>query len=186
MKQHIVSGDMAPNFTAPDVFGNKVKFASPHANKHVLLVFLRYAGCPWCNLALHRLSLEYKLLKKNDCEVVVIVESSKENIQKNIYGRHKVKPPFHIIPDAGRKLYELYGITPKVTRGVVHMVKNLPFWVKSVRDGFPQTEVDGSLFIVPAFFLVDQTGKVKMADYAANFYDDSTFTPVYEQLTFGV
>ncbi len=186
MKQRLTSGDAAPDFSAPDAFGKKVKFASPHANKHVLLVFLRYAGCPWCNLALHRLSLEYKLLKKNGCEVVVVVESSAANIKKNIYRRHKVKPPFHIIPDPKRDLYHLYGVTPKLPRGLAFMIKNLPSWVKSVRDGFPQTEVDGSLFIVPAFFLIDQKGKVKHADYAANFYNDSTFTPVYEHLTFGV
>lgn len=186
MKKRIKTGDKAPNFTAPDSFGRDVKFAAPHTSPYVLVVFLRYAGCPWCNLALHRLSLEYKLLQKNDCEVIVVIESSAVNIQKNIYHRHKVKPPFHIIPDPSRKLYHLYGVTPRVPSGVAYMMRNLPYWARSLRDGYPQAEIDGSLFIVPAFFLVDQKGKVVLVDYAANFYDDATFTPVYERLTFGV
>jgi len=139
-----------------------------------------------CNLAIQRLTYEYKLLGKNKCEVVVVVHSNSDKIQKNIYGRHAVKPPFLILPDPSRVLFSLYGITPKPVRGVAHLVKHLPFWVKSVGKGFGQKGVDSSLFIVPAFFLIDKKGQVVLSDYAANFYDDATFTPIYEKLTFGV
>lgn len=178
-------GDQVPTFWARDVHGTIID-SNEFTASYTMLVFLRYAGCPLCNLAIYRLSREYALLQKNGCNVVTFVQSSEENIEKNIFGRHDLKPPFPVVADQDQDLYRLFGVTPKPVKAVTHVVGNASHWLDaSQKKGFPQSDVDGNLFIVPALFLIDKNLTVRVADYSANFYDDETFTPLYQYLTFG-
>jgi peroxiredoxin Q/BCP len=184
MNHTLTIGSKAPDFTAQDSSGNDIHLAA-ETRMYTLLVFLRYAGCPWCNLALHRLAVESPLLKKNNCEIVAVIESSKDNIEDNIYKRHARKPRFAIIPDPDKKLYKLYGVRAGVGKGMRLLVK-IPSWVHAVRDhGFKQGTVDGSLFMVPAYFLVsNKTRSIIDVSYTADFYQHETFTRIYEELYF--
>lgn len=178
-------GDNIPAFWTRDVKG-KVVDSEHLGTTYTLMVFLRYAGCPLCNLALYRLTMEYSLLRKNNCEVIAFVQSSGNNIEKNIYGRHDHEPPFSIIPDQDQDIYRLFGVIPDITNASKHLLANASHWLDaSYKKGFPQKNLDGSLFIVPALFLVSPAGFINVVNYNANFYDDLTFTPIYEHLTFG-
>ena len=138
-------GTLAPNFKVKDVKGKSVELKSLHP-KSVLIVFLRYSGCPWCNLALHRLTMEYPLLKKHNCEVIAFIQSTTENVQTNIIKRHDKKPPFPVIADIDRKIYDLYGVQNSVM-AFARSMKEIPHWVHAVRkDGFKQKEIDGDFF----------------------------------------
>lgn len=183
-KSGLLAGDTAPGFAMTDVNGNKVDLAHMQSN-HVLLVFLRYAGCPWCNLTIHRLTLEYPLLAKQGCEVVAFVQSDNDSIRRNIYDRHDAKPPFPIIADPTMEIYEQYGVRPSLS-AVAKSIKDIPYWMKSaLRKGYPQTGIDGNMLLVPAMFLVaPKTGKIIQAEYASSFYDHESFTRIYEPLTF--
>ena len=88
MKKKLSVGQTAPFFEATDVNSQAIRLTDDE-NKHTLVVFLRYAGCPYCNLALHRLTLEAELLKENRCRVVAFIQSSQDNIVKNIYKQKK-------------------------------------------------------------------------------------------------
>ncbi|MDQ3064658.1 MAG: redoxin domain-containing protein [bacterium] len=174
-------GDIPPNFIASDAFGKEVSL-SDYESKAVLLVFLRYAGCPWCNLALHRLTMEYSLLKRAKCELVAFIESSPKNIQKNIYERHSLKPEFHIIPEPNRKIYKQYGVDPSI-KSIPKMIKNIPYWVHAVKKhGFKQAELDGNLFLVPAFFLLGHDGRIKQLNYSADLFEHEAFENIYAAL----
>ncbi len=174
-------GDIPPKFNALDSFGKKVRLLD-YESKAVLLVFLRYAGCPWCNLALHRLTMEYPLLKKANCELVAFIESSPENIQKNIYERHSRKPKFHIIPEPNRKIYKQYGVEPSI-KSIPKMIKDIPYWVHAVKKyGFKQAELDGNLFLVPAFFLLGRSGRIMQLNYSADLFEHEAFENIYAAL----
>lgn len=168
------------------MYGNQVNLAA-FQKKHVLVAFMRYAGCPYCNLAIHRLSVEYPMLQQNDCDVVVFVQSNPEDIIQNIYGRHKLRPPFPIIADMAKKFYDKYHVQSSKRTFFVGQVKTLPFWLESVgKHGFRQGKMNGDHFLVPAMFLVrakDQ--KIMIAKYGTSFYDYETFTDLYESLNFG-
>jgi len=161
-----------------------LKFELKNVNQpYVLVSFLRYAGCPFCNLSIHRLVMEQDLLKQSRCDIVAFVQSTAENIEKNIYTRHIVKPDFPIIPDQKMKFYKQFGIKPsyKTTK---KMIEDIPHWVHAVRHhGFKQGTVDGSLFIAPALFLVHiPTMKIIHADYASNLFEHETFSPIYQKI----
>lgn len=183
-RPRLLTGQKAPDFTAQDVSGNKVSLSALD-HRYALLVFLRYSGCPWCNLAIHRLSLEYARFQDNDCSVVAFIQSEKAGVIDNIYGRHVVRPEFPIIADHQQKFYKLYGVRPSLTTAARSITK-IPAWVHSVKaHGFKQTKIDGNLFMVPANFLVDsRTQTIIRADYSASFYDTDTFIDIYQSILF--
>ena len=173
-----------PMLIATDVFGNEVSLAD-FTDQYTLLVFLRYSGCPWCNLAIHRLTIEYPMLKAESCEVVVIVQSDKQSIIENIYTRHDPKPQFPIIADHGMKFYKLFDVNPSIL-GMLPAILEIPYWLQSVRQlGFKQKELDGNLFLVPEWFLINnKKGEIVKSEKGISFYNHAAFTPIYESLIF--
>ena len=185
MKHSLTLGQRAPEFEATDIFGKKIRLADS-STKYTLLVFLRYAGCPWCNLAIHRLAMEQTQLNMSRCQIIAFIQSSKENIIANIYDRHKKRPEFPIIADSAQKFYKLYGVKSSITM-ITKSITKVPQWVHSVKHlGFKQGKIDGNLLMVPASFLVSE-GKqtILSADYNADFFNNDTFTNIYQKLIFG-
>ena len=185
MTSKLEIGQAAPGFSAVDVFDNSVKLTK-YKDQYVLLAFMRYSGCPWCNLAVHRLSIEHTMLKKQRCEIIVVIQSTKENIISNIYDRHAIRPPFSIVADPEGKLYEKYHVGPSV-KALAYSISQLPHWVHSVKEqGFKQSSVDGNLFMVPAWFMIaPKTQKIAKVHYGSSYYEHETFTEVYETLFAG-
>jgi thioredoxin-dependent peroxiredoxin len=182
--QKLKAGDRAPDFDTVDVNGNSVKLSDIKA-KYILVSFLRYSGCPWCNLAIHRLALEHDRLKKHDCEVVAFIQSEKSNILDNIYGRHNPTPPFSIVADHMEHYYDLYGVSTSKAAALRSIIK-IPSWVSaSYKLGFKQTSVDGDLFVVPASFLIRGDSMIiEQAIYGKSFYDHDMFISLYDTIYF--
>lgn len=152
---------------------------------YTLVTFLRYSGCPFCNLALHRLSIESKMLKRSGCDIVAFINSDVENIQKNIYDRQQFAIPFPLIADKDREWYKKFGVSPSL-KTIPYCLTHVPEWLFSANKlGYKQANIDGNFFMVPAFFVMNNKGTIVYADYQAGFNHDSTFTPVYETLRFG-
>lgn len=187
VRELLQSGQLAPKFVADDVYGQSIDLGA-FKRKYVLVAFMRYAGCPYCNLAIHRLSVEYPLLQQNDCDVVVFVQSERDEIIKNIYNRHELRPPFPIIADMAKEFYNKYGVRSSKKAFLLGQVKSLPYWLESVgKHGFKPGKLEGDHFLVPAMFLIStKTHKIVTAKYGTSFYDYESFTNIYESLTFDV
>lgn len=171
-------------FNIRDVRGKTVSLQNPNT-RYILIAFLRYAGCPYCNLAIHRLSIEYPLLIKNDCEVIAFVQSNEENITKNIYERHAHKPEFSIVADPESKIYRKYGVKSSMSI-TAPLITRIPYWVKAVtKHGFWQKNIDGSFFLVPAWFLINtETNTIVKQQEGVSFYNHETFIDIYDSLIF--
>lgn len=179
--KQLTIGTKAPNFEVISVKGKAIKL-SEYAQQYTLIAFLRYSGCPWCNMAVHRLAYETALLNKSQCKIIAFIPSSEENIIHNIYERHAKKPTFPIIADQKTIIYDIYGVVPSVTKTIAH-IKHLPHWVKAVRkEGYKQGSIDGSLFLAPAMFLLDRETRIMRTDYNANLYDHDTFSSIYDAI----
>jgi|GEM_PF-1454490 len=178
-------GDKVPDFWSRDIAGKEVD--SRKLKDTTLIVFLRYAGCPFCNLAIYRLTLEHKLLKKQGCNIIAFVQSTEESIEENIIQQQDTLPPFPIIPDQPQDIYRLFGVRPNAAKAAKFTAKNATHWVDAVfKKKFKQTSFDGQAFMVPAYFLVDKHGIIRLTNYDASFYEDEVFTPIYEHLNFGM
>lgn len=177
-------GDTVPDFWTRDMYGKEVD--SRNLKKTTLVVFLRYAGCPFCSLAIYRLVHEHKLLKKNGCEVIAFIQSTEQNIEEFLLPQQPNKPPFAIVSDVDQDIYRLFGVRSNAMKAAKYTAKNASHWFDAVmRKQFNQTSFDGSAFLVPAYFLIDKYGTIQLVDYDASFYEDKVFTPIYEQLNFG-
>lgn len=179
------TGQPAPAIHAKDVFGATVDLGN-FQKDYVLVAFMRYAGCPYCNLAIHRLSVEYAMLQQNGCDVVVFVQSEANEVIKNIYDRHELRPPFPIIADMAKRFYDMYGVQSSKRMFFDSQIKTLPYWLESVgKHGFKQGKMNGDHFLVPAMFLIrTKDQKIATAKYGTSFYDHETFTNIYEILNF--
>lgn len=176
-------GDKVPDFWTRDINGNEVD--SREIKHNTLVVFLRYAGCPFCNLAIYRLTHEYKLLKKENCEVIAFVQSTEENIEENIIQQQDTTPPFSVVSDQQQDIYRLFGVRPNAAKAAKFTAKNATHWIDAVfNKKFKQTSFDGQAFMVPAYFMVDKRGTIQLVNYDASFYEDQVFTPIYEYLNF--
>ena len=177
-------GDKVPDFWTRDMYGAEID--SRNFKKTTLVVFLRYAGCPFCSLAIYRLAREHKLLKKSGCDVVAFVQSTEQNIEEFLLPQQPNKPPFPVVSDVDQDIYQLFGVRSSAMKAAKYTAKNASHWIDAVvRKRFKQTSFDGSAFLVPAYFLVDEYGTVQLANYDASFYEDDVFIPVYELLNFG-
>lgn len=174
----------APVFSAVDVFGAQINLGN-YSDDYVLLVFLRYSGCPWCNLAIYRLSLEYPRLKAEKCQVIAFVQSDKKDVLENIYRRHDPKPQFPIIADYEMRFYKQFGVGLSGL-SILSAITKIPYWLESVRKlGFKQKQLDGNFFLVPAWFLINNnTGKIVRSERGVSFYNHETFINIYDSLTF--
>lgn len=182
----LTDGQKAPDFTAKDVYGNTIDLDA-FTGKYVLVAFMRYSGCPYCNLAVHRLSVEYAMLQQHKCDVVAFMQSAPNDILENIYQRHKLKPPFPIIADKTKKFYDLYHIRSSKRAFFTSQLRTIPYWVESVgKHEFRQGKLNGDHFLVPAMFLVrTKDHKIVKARYGTSYYDYEAFTDLYEVLNFG-
>ena len=180
----LAAGHHAPVFQVTDIDGAPVTIDS-QPEPYVLLAFLRYAGCPWCNLAVHRLALESKMLSQNKCSIVVFVQSSGEKIHEDTHERHAIRPNFPIVADPRKKIYRTYGVNSSL-HAVVRAINDIPAWVHAVKEhGFMQGKLDSDLFLAQALFLVSRKShKIVQALYGKSLYEHETFTPIYQSLIF--
>ena len=159
------TGDTAPEFDVEDAKGGRVRLSS-FTGKKTLLVFFRYAGCPFCNLALDRLLAAYPRLASQGLNVVAFFQSDKPEVERFILRRHIV--PFPIIPDHARETYFRYGVESSIMgalRTALHMADFFRAW----KRGYSQPAIDGDFFLVPALFLIDKDLKIRKADYGSHF-----------------
>jgi len=178
-------GQTAPNFNKKDIFGRNIDL-SEYKDEKLLLCFFRYAGCPWCNLAIHHLTLSYPLFEKQNLKVIVFIQSKPENIKKYIIKRHNPSPKFPIIADPERTIYNLYGVDDSLNAAAKSLVK-LPSWVQSTFiKGLKQGKIDGSFTLVPAQFLIGPRKlKIYKVKYGVDYYDHLPFVDVMDFAMFG-
>ena len=95
----IGNGDAAPRFEANAAWGRSFDVNRVLKSQKLALIFLRYIGCPVCQMRYGKLIKEYEIFKEAGVEVAVVLESTAENIEK--YGKDEV--PFFVLPDIERR-----------------------------------------------------------------------------------
>lgn len=147
--------------------------------KPYLLSFLRFAGCPFCNLRIHMLVNRFDELG-NDFAIVAIFDSSVSNL-KHHADRHE--SPFPILADEDNRYYREYGIEHSVAGMWKGMIFRMPTLLKAMLKGYLPTTFKGSLTTMPADFLIDRTGVIQVAFYAK---DEGEHLPFEEIKTFAL
>ncbi len=168
-KQAVLRAGMpAPDFDARDAVGERFALSDYKGSKSVVLVFLRYAGCPICQLALHDLKDAYAKFSARGAEVAAFVQSPPETIRKS---GDLSTFPFRLIPDPQGKIYDLYGVGGGGMLGIVHP-QTIAKGLKAVARGYKQGKMEGNQWQLPGDFIVDINGILKLARVGANAGDN--------------
>ena len=156
-------GDEAPIIHLMDTNGEMFDLEKLQG-KQVLISFYRFATCPFCNMRIHNLVKNYEKYSSR-FEVVAIFES---NMPTLINAMDNHQAPFRILSDANSVYYQKYGLEKSLWGVFKGMLLRMPTAIKGMMMGYLPTNIDSSLTRMPADFLIDEEGKIKIAYYGSD------------------
>jgi len=168
-------GQPAVAFTATTIDGETVSPAR-FAGKPILLMFLRYASCPMCNLRVHDVARRYAGLHDQGLEVIAFFHSSAKSVRSHAGGR---RYPFRLIADPTLNVYRRYGIETSWWRLLLSAARPRFYlhWVRSMRHGF-WGGAAWQMGKMPADFLIGPDGRIAIAHYGADIGDHLAFATI--------
>lgn len=169
--------DLAPAFSAEDLFGSPVDLES-YRGSPVLLSFFRNSACALCNLRVHELIARYPDYHAGGLEVLVVFESTADSLRTYV---GKQDAPFSIIADPNAELYALYGVESSEDKVAATM--SMPDTVEVIGQaaaaGFELIQdPDANFLRMPADILIGADGTIIAAHYASFVWDHLPFATV--------
>ena len=163
----LAMGDNPPNFRFKTPWDDEVKFYDATGNNPAVLIFLRYYGCPVCQMEMAKIKQEIDLVRKKGGRVFVALQSAPEMIASLI---KRDDFPFTIICDPEGKIFQLYGVE---AGGIIKYLHpdGLITVIKAIRQGFRHGKFEGKETQLPAAFVLDTAKVVKYAHYGKNVSD---------------
>jgi peroxiredoxin len=173
-------GQAAPLFDVPDMYGRPVSLRS-FAGRHIFLAFHRAANCPLCNLRLFRLIQQYPTLQRQGLEVIAFFESAPDYAHLYL---DRMRPPFPLIADLGRQVYNLYGLETSLWGALYARLFRGADYREARRlhiGGHPWLNpltMDGHVGRLPADFLLDPDLRVRLVHYGRDAGDYLVFSEI--------
>ncbi len=154
----------APAFTATDVFGTSVSLNSLQGKK-VYLAFMRFAGCPICNLRVHELLKNAEAFKEKNIQVLLVYESPASRMREYLEGESY---PFTFIADPENRLYDLYSVETSWSKLFSSMFHGMMGKFFAGNKLFKKKiAMDGKNNRMEAEFLISEKGTLSIAHYSA-------------------
>lgn len=167
------AGDSLPPFSLPALDGSMWSSDALQGRK-TLIVFFRFASCPFCNLRLHKL-IQLKPQLPADFNIVAVFDSSLADL---LPYAAKHEAPFPILADEGARIHRQYGVRYSWWGVVKGMITRLPTVMYSMLfKGYWPTAFSGALHTMPMNFLVDEDGRIVTAYYGQ---DEGDHLPLEE------
>ena len=169
-------GDPAVHLILPALDG-KLFDTGSLAGRPWMLSFFRFASCPFCNLRMHELVTRHKELPDNFA-IVAVFDSPLDNLQKHADKHHA---PFAILADEDNRFYRKYGIEHSIAGLLKGMILRMPrlLYAMFVRGYLPLT-IKGRMTTMPADFLIDEQGIIRVSHYGRDEGDHLAFEQVME------
>lgn len=167
MKQKLTPGMTAPNFTFDTLSKQSLDFHKTTGGKKSVIFFLRYAGCPICQMKIGDLLKDHKEFRAAGLQVYVVLQSTAASVKENFT---KLKVPFTIVCDPEEKVFALYGVAPGNLFG--YLAPSVIMKArKASRAGFKHGKKEGKEMQLPAVFVVNSDGKIAYTYYGKNIGD---------------
>lgn len=167
MNTRIQVGTLAPQFEVADVFGAQVRLRD-YRGSRTMLSFYRYASCPLCNLRVHRLIQQHRALTSQGLRLIAVFHSSPKSIRQHVAQQ---EVPFPIVADPEKVLYNRYGVESSIKAVARAALTRLPDATMAMASGFLPGSIDGDQALVPADFVLDEGGIVRIAYYGRDIGD---------------
>lgn len=167
-KTKLKAGMQAPDFTARDAKGVEHSLAELNGKKSAVLVFLRYAGCPICQLSLQELKNAHADFEARNAQVMAFVQSPAERL---LDSGDVDAFPFPIIPDPDERIYKLFGVGSGGL-GALLAPRTLQRGLQATLKGHKQGKMEGNTWQLPGDFIVDMQGILKLARVGRDMGDN--------------
>ena len=169
-------GDSFPDYTVTTQFEDCTTIKRIAKAKPLMLVVLRYIGCPSCRYDVHMLQVNHEKFMEKGVAIAVVMQSVPESVRTAL----KDEPlSFPIICDPEYKIYNDLEIRPAESREeMLGDETALQKFMKKREDiqalGFVHGEYEGIEEQLPAFFFMDEDLNVSIAHYAKGIGDMPT------------
>jgi peroxiredoxin len=178
MYSKLAIGDKAPDFRFKTAWDDEVNFYDAVGNNPAVLIFLRYYGCPVCQMEMAKIKQGIDLVRKKGGRVFVTLQSAPETIASLI---KKDDFPFTIICDPQGKVFQLYGVEAGGIIKYLHPV-GLIAAIKATFRGFLHGKFEGKETQLPAAFAMTADKIIKYTHYGENISD----TPALAKMINGI
>jgi len=160
-------GDKITELTLPNIAGEQFSLDQVKGKRY-MLSFMRFAACPFCQLRIHQLILNWKNFDDN-FTVIAVFDSPLDNLQKQSKAQ---KAPFTILADERAIYYHKFAIKQSVSGMFKAMFFRMPtlFTAMFVKGYFPSS-IKGKMTTLPADFLVDEQGIIDSIYYGKDSGD---------------
>jgi thioredoxin-dependent peroxiredoxin len=177
MNSKLTIAKKAPDFKFKTPWDDEADFYDAVGNHHAVLIFLRYYGCPVCQMEMAKIKQDIDLVRKKEVSVFVVLQSTPEIIASLI---RKEDFPFTIICDPQGKIFQLYGVEAGMIK-YLHPA-GLIAAIRAVSKGFMHGKFEGKETQLPAAFAMTADKLIKYA-YYGNYISD---IPSLDKIVIGI
>lgn len=164
MKRLLKEGMVAPDFTFDSHREKSLRFYDSVGKRTAVLFFLRYTGCPLCQLKISEIIRDRELF--DGTALFVALQSDAESIRSQILQ----DVPFTFICDPGAAVFSLYGVSAgSIFRYLTPSV--IAAALRAGRQGFRHGKREGKELQLPAIFVIDGSRRIRFAHYGKNISD---------------
>jgi peroxiredoxin Q/BCP len=159
-------GDRAPAVVLEALDGSRLDCRQPKGP--VVVSFARYAGCPVCQFHVGRIAAATPEFRARSCEVWMVFQSTPARLRAAIA---EWQPRFRAVADPTAGLYEAFGVAASVP-GYLHP-RSLVALVRAMTAGKRHGQFEGRETQMPADFVLDASGGIRLAHYGRDVGDDA-------------
>jgi len=167
MKVQLTLEDTAPDFRFDAPWKQGLQFYRQIEGKPAVLVFLRYLGCPVCQMEMANFKNSFNLFKNKGAGLFVAIQSPPSTVAR-VTGPKDW--PFTIICDPESKIFKLYGVEPGGIIKYLHPA-GLIAAVKATVKGYRHGKFEGRETQLPAAFVISSEKKIRFAYYGKTLSD---------------
>jgi peroxiredoxin len=167
MPSILTIGNKARDFRFKTPWDGEVSFYDAVGNNPAVLIFLRYYGCPVCQMEMAKIKQEIDLVRKKGGRVFVVLQSAPETLASLT---NKEDWPFTIISDPQGKIFQLYGVEAGGIIKYLHPA-GLIAAIKAIISGFRHGKFEGKETQLPAAFAMTGDKLIKYSHYGENISD---------------
>ncbi len=160
-------GDKAPDFDFETPWLPRKNFYETMENHPAVLVFLRYLGCPVCQMDMAQLKREIGLFTQKDAKVFVFLQSPIETVAS---AANDGDWPFYIVCDPKGAIFREYAVEPGGLVKYLHPA-GLIAAVRSTLQGYRHGKFEGNETQLPAAFVLDSQKIITYAYYGKHIND---------------
>ncbi len=172
------AGHKAPDFQYDTPWTSSQAFYETIHSQNAVFVFLRYHGCPICQMEMANLKRDIELFNQKETRVFVFLQSATATLIPLL---EEDDWPFDIVCDPKGTIFKLYAVEPGGIMKYLHPA-GLTAAVKATFRGFFHRKFEGTETQLPAAFIIKSDKTIKYVYYGKNIGDVPTPSVLAENL----